>query len=244
MNHLRRENDLALGGFVPFSLVDYPGKMAAVVFTQGCRWRCGYCHNRALLPRLTETRTPMETVRAYLRERRGDLDGVVVTGGEPTLQKGLRAFLDEVKAMGLAVKLDTNGSDPETLGGLLEARLVDYVAMDLKERWERYTAVVGVPVVAEDLQESVRLVESAPDGELRTTVLPGVHTPVGVRAMLAEACVVAGKGRLRRFALQPFVASGNVLAQEWRRAKETTPEELRELRTVAEAFADEVVVRM
>ncbi len=134
-----------LAGFVPLSLCDYPGRVAAVVFTQGCNFRCPWCHNGHLLPLGAEpaARVSEESVVSVLSERRRKLGGVVVSGGEPTLQPALPRFLRRLKALGLDVKLDTNGSLPDVLRQLLRDRLLDFVAMDVKAPWSRYAALTG-----------------------------------------------------------------------------------------------------
>jgi pyruvate formate lyase activating enzyme len=136
---------MKLAGFVPLSLCDYPGRVAAVVFTQGCNFRCPWCHNGHLLPLTADPakRVSEEDVLAVLWERRTRLGGVVVSGGEPTLQLALPRFLRRLKALGLEVKLDTNGSNPRVLQQLLDDRLLDYVAMDVKAPWDRYAALTG-----------------------------------------------------------------------------------------------------
>ena len=135
-----------LAGFVPLSLCDYPGRVAAVVFTQGCNYRCPWCHNGHLLPLTADPlkRVSEESVLAVLEERRNRLGGVVVSGGEPTLQAALPRFLRRIKSLGLDVKLDTNGSQPAVLRQLLADRLLDYVAMDVKAPWDRYAALTGM----------------------------------------------------------------------------------------------------
>ena len=135
-----------LAGFVPLSLCDYPGRVAAVVFTQGCNYRCPWCHNGHLLPLTADpsSRVSEKAVLAVLEERRGRLGGVVVSGGEPTLQHALPRFLRCLKSLGLDVKLDTNGSHPAVLRQLLADRLLDYVAMDVKAPWDRHAALTGM----------------------------------------------------------------------------------------------------
>lgn len=135
-----------LAGFVPLSLCDYPGRVAAVVFTQGCNFRCPWCHNGHLLPLIADPakRVSEEEVLAVLEDRRTRLGGVVVSGGEPTLQLALPRFLRRLKALGLDIKLDTNGSQPRVLRQLLADCLVDYVAMDVKAPWDRYAALTGM----------------------------------------------------------------------------------------------------
>ena len=134
-----------LAGFLPLSLCDYPGRVAAVVFTQGCNFRCPWCHNGHLLPMAGDpsTRVSEEAVVSILRERRNKLGGVVVSGGEPTLQLALPRFLRRIKALGLDIKLDTNGSNPDVLRQLLKDRLLDYIAMDVKAPWHKYETLTG-----------------------------------------------------------------------------------------------------
>ena len=135
---------MRIGGFVPVSLCDYPCRVAAVVFTQGCNFRCPFCHNGHLVGCEGAALLDEAAVLAQLAERRNRLGGVVVTGGEPTLQGDLPQFLHALKQLGLAVKLDTNGSQPDVLQALLADRLVDYVAMDLKAPWARYDRLAGL----------------------------------------------------------------------------------------------------
>jgi pyruvate formate lyase activating enzyme len=191
-----------LAHLVPTSLLDYPDRVAAVLFTAGCNFRCPFCHNAELvLPEKTRELqlTGKQEVFRALEERRGFLDGVVITGGEPTLQPDLREFIREVRQLGLLVKLDTNGSRPEVLEDLLAAGLLDYVAMDVKAPLTRYSDFAGVPVDLSAIEESICLVrERAPDYEFRTTVAPGL-----VAEDLKEIAVLLAGSRC--WFLQPFI---------------------------------------
>ncbi len=164
---------MRIGGFLKFSLVDYPGKVAAVIFTQGCNFRCRYCHNKKLvLPECFEDPIPEKEVFDFLEKRKGVLQGVVITGGEPTLQKDLAGFLEKVKGMGYALKLDTNGSSPHVLKDVITAGLVDFIAMDIKAPLERYSAIAGVEVDTQAIGESIDIISnSGVDHLLRTTVV-------------------------------------------------------------------------
>lgn len=175
---------MRIGGFVKQSLMDYPGKVAAVVFTQGCNFRCGYCHNPQLvLPELflnNPEYIPLNII-SYLKERKNWLDGVVVTGGEPTIHKDLPEFLKEIKALGYSVKLDTNGSNPYMLERIVKDKLADYIAMDIKIPLEdgMYAKIIGISDVneiTENILASVLVLKNAQiDGEFRTTSIPGIH---------------------------------------------------------------------
>lgn len=176
-----------IAGLEKCSCVDYPGRLAAVVFTAGCNWNCFYCHNRPLLnPQGGASRLAPETVLDWLARRRGFLDAVVISGGEPTLQAGLDEFIRAVRALGFAVKLDTNGTRPAVLRALLEEHLLDFVAMDIKAPLEKYEAVCGVPVDPRALDESIELLLAGEvDYEFRTTVIPQL-TADDVRAIAAR----------------------------------------------------------
>ena len=196
-------------GLQKLAMVDFPGKIAATVFTGGCNLRCPFCHNALLVTKLAEnpeTHTE-EEVLSFLRSRKGLLDGVVLSGGEPLLQSGAADFLAAVKAMGYAVKLDTNGCYPSALSDILERGLADYVAMDIKNSREKYGVTVGLPAFdPSPIDESLRLLrESGVDYELRTTIVKEFHTADDIRA-IGEWC----KGAPRYY-LQRVVDSGNLV---------------------------------
>ena len=192
-------------GLQKLAMVDYPGKLAATVFTGGCNLRCPFCHNALLVTRLAETpEIPEQEVLDFLASRRGLLDGVVLTGGEPLLQPDAADFLRKVRELGFAVKLDTNGSHPDRLRRLTEAGLLDYVAMDIKNSPERYGETAGRPGLdLAPFRESVSfLLSGAVDYEFRTTVVRELHDGDSFRAIgpwLSGA---------RRYYLQSFVTEG------------------------------------
>ncbi|MFZ2414608.1 MAG: anaerobic ribonucleoside-triphosphate reductase activating protein [Minisyncoccia bacterium] len=169
---------MIFGGLQELTLIDYPGKIAATVFTIGCNFRCYYCHNPELvLPeKIKNTKTlSEEEVLNFLKERQGLLQGLCITGGEPTLDNGLLDFIKQVKALNFLVKLDTNGSNPEVLKKLLENKLLDYIAMDIKAPLAKYAMVAGVEIDLNYIQESIKLVrQSGLEYEFRTTIAPGL----------------------------------------------------------------------
>jgi pyruvate formate lyase activating enzyme len=164
-----------IGGLQRTSLIDYPGLISCILFTQGCNFRCGYCHNPELLdPSNWEEPLPVKEILDFLHSRKGKLDAVVVTGGEPSLHPDLPLLLKEIGDMGFKVKLDTNGTNPEMLSDILEEGLADYVAMDIKAPLNKYSLIVGRDVRIDSIVESIRLIiEKAPDYEFRTTVVEG-----------------------------------------------------------------------
>jgi len=164
---------MLIGGFQKFSLSDFPGKISSIVFTQGCNFLCPYCHN----PELVEPDsyvTPLDeaTIFSFLKSRRGRIQGVVITGGEPTLHEDLPEFLERVRKIGCEVKLDTNGSNPALLERIISSGLADYIALDVKAPLRLYPSVARVPVNTADILRSIRLViESGIPHEMRTTYL-------------------------------------------------------------------------
>ncbi|HEY5000628.1 MAG TPA: anaerobic ribonucleoside-triphosphate reductase activating protein [Candidatus Cryosericum sp.] len=173
---------MRLAHYEPLSLSDFPGRLAATVFTVGCNFACPYCHNPELVtaredtPQLTE-----EAFFAFLERRRGKLNGVCITGGEPTLHADLPGFVDRIRALGYAVKLDTNGSNPEMLGRLLETSSLDYVAMDVKAPASRYSDVTGNPYALALAETSIRLLADRDTvHEYRTTILPLLFSEVDI----------------------------------------------------------------
>jgi pyruvate formate lyase activating enzyme len=165
---------MIIGGFQKFSLIDYPHKICAIVFTQGCNFRCPYCHNPELIDmkRSGSDGLKEEEILSFLEKRQGKLEAVTITGGEPLLQDGLGNFLLKVKGLGYLIKLDTNGSFPQRLEKILESRAVDYIAMDIKTSLDKYESVVRKKIETAQLLKSIRLIMDSGLGyEFRTTVV-------------------------------------------------------------------------
>ena len=212
-------------GLQKLSMVDYPDRLAATVFTGGCDLRCPFCHNAPLVTRVAQTPVlSREEVLSFLASRRGLLDGVVLSGGEPLLQPDAADFLREVRALGFQVKLDTNGCHPGPLADILEHRLADYVAMDIKNDREHYPETVGLPDFdLRPVEESVRLLrDGAVDYEFRTTVVRGLHT---AERMEAIGRWLEGSPR---YVLQKFVNSGDLVGQGCQGLEEDEMEALAE----------------
>ena len=179
---------MKIGGFNTFSLSDFPGKVASVVFTQGCNFRCPYCHNAPLISchEPKELLIPEKQFFEFLECRRDQLDAVVVSGGEPTIHRDLPTFLRRIKDMGFAVKLDTNGSNPEVLKEILKNNLVDYIAMDIKAPLSNYKKLTDTVSSSEGIQESINIIsKSGIDHEFRTTVIEALLTPEDMQEIRA-----------------------------------------------------------
>ena len=199
---------MEIHGLQKLTLLDFPGHTACTVFTGRCNFRCPFCQNASLvLHPETLAVIPEEDVFAFLEKRRGLLDGVAVTGGEPTLQPDLAGFLRKVKDLGFKTKLDTNGARPDVLRGLLAEGLIDYAAMDIKSSPSGYARCAGVPdKVLGPVRESAALLEgSGVSHEFRTTAVKGLHTPEDFRA-IGEWLVGTEK-----YFIQNYADSGDIL---------------------------------
>ena len=217
-----------IGGFQKLTLLDFPGQVACIIFTAGCNFCCPFCHNAGLVVHAPAAPAPTEAeIFAYLEKRRGLLDGVVVSGGEPLLQEDIQPFLQKIKDLGYLIKLDTNGSFPGALEKILAAKLVDYVAMDIKQAPDKYNLAIGhyyasgastnptavrnatssgtlspVPRIKLSLE---LLRKSGVPFELRTTLVQGIHSEADLEALVKW---IAGP---EPYFLQSYVDSGDVI---------------------------------
>ena len=166
-----------IGGFQKTSLLDYPGCISAIVWTVGCNFRCPFCYNKHLVLGAKEKLFSEDEVFSFLSKRKGLLDGVVISGGEPLLQDDIIDFIQKIKTLGFLVKVDTNGTNPDKLRELFEKKLVDYVAMDVKAPKEKYRQLCGVNIDVSLIDSSINLIKTfAPAYEFRTTIVPDVLT--------------------------------------------------------------------
>ena len=232
---------MKIAGLQKMTLLDFPGKVACTVFLGGCNFRCPFCHNSQLIGD-ADTLMDDGALLRFLESRKGLLDGVCITGGEPTLQKALPDLLAKIKAMGFLTKLDTNGYRPEVLKDLIDGGLVDYVAMDVKNDPAGYARTAGVAdLQIGRIEESLRLLLSgAVDYELRTTLVEPLHNVdsiLGIREWLA--ILGAGK-KVKKYFLQPFVDRDTVLFSDLK-APETA--KMLQYRELLAACADKVEIR-
>lgn len=231
--------DMRIVGFIKTSLLDWDGKVVTVLYLPGCNFRCPFCHNvEMVLEPSSFEEVPFSQVEEYVRSNADFLDGVVVTGGEPTLQRDLPQLLRRLKDLGVRVKLDTNGTDPDMLKDVLDAGLVDYVAMDLKAPLdERYDDLAGVRVPIDKIKRSIQLLEdSGIDHEFRTTVVPILLTPQDIEAMAAYI------GGTRMYALQQF-RPGKTLDPAFQTVRPYSGAVLRAMAEMAGHYVRKVVIR-
>ena len=210
MNRMKGKQIMKLIGLQKMTVLDFPGRVACVVFTFGCNFRCPFCHNASLVMGEGESDITEEEFFAYLKKRQGILDGVVVTGGEPLLQKDIEDFLRKIKSLGYEIKLDTNGTFPEKLKNIVNEGLVDYVAMDIKNAPEYYAITSGKEDIdLTKIKESVYFLinEAQVEYEFRTTVIAQFHSE-SVMDEIGEMI----KGA-KNYYLQGFVDSGDLIGE-------------------------------
>lgn len=227
---------MVIKGFQTLTLLDFPGKTACTVFTAGCNYRCPFCHNALLVTEIGDDEYTEEEIFAHLKRRKNVLDGVAITGGEPLLQKDIERFMYEIKDMGYAVKLDTNGSFPDKLKDILALDLADYVAMDVKNCKERYAETVGLKNFdIKSVEESIDiLMSSGVDFEFRTTVTENFHT---LEDMEKLAQWIKGN---EKYFLQNFVDSGNLIDSS---CKGVSKKQMEEMLTVVKKHVPNAQLR-
>jgi pyruvate formate lyase activating enzyme len=228
-----------IGGLQKVSLVDYPGRISAVVFMNGCNFTCPYCHNPGLARGEHRPGLPSDDVLHYLAARRGLIEGVVVSGGEPTLQPDLADFCRAVQSLGYAVKLDTNGSRPDVLRNLIRQRLIDDCSMDLKTDPEHYPALAGAQGRPEAIRESIRLLmASQVSCEFRTTCVRPYISPASVRRI---AALIEGA---KVYTIQKFCAKQTLDPKFGSFGKRSfDDDELLELKAIAEPLVESCTLR-
>lgn len=208
---LNKKADMRIGGLLKFSLIDFPGKVAAVIFTQGCDMRCSYCHNPELvLPEKFKEPIDEAVVFDFLNKRRKQLQGVSITGGEPTIQKDLIGFIAKIKALGFSVKLDTNGSNPDVLKKLIDLKLLDYIAMDVKAPFDKYNLFSNDQEIATKVHNSINIIKmSGVDYQFRTTFDKTILSDediARIKFMLKDAM---------KYNVQNFVLRDNLLSDKY-----------------------------
>ncbi len=228
---------MKFNGFQKLTLLDYPGKVACTLFTAGCNLRCPFCHNASLVTHVDNVVSYDEgEILDFLEKRQGILEGVCITGGEPLMQSGVTDFIKKLKKLGYSVKLDTNGSFPEKLIDLAESKLIDYVAMDIKNSKEKYALTSGITDLhIGNIEKSVEFLLLGKIGyEFRTTVVSQFHTPQDIEEIAKWI-----KGADKYF-LQNFVDSGDLIADG---LCAVSPETMQNMRTKAAQFIPNVQIR-
>ncbi|MBN2111940.1 anaerobic ribonucleoside-triphosphate reductase activating protein [Candidatus Woesearchaeota archaeon] len=230
--------DINIKGVQKTSLLDYPGKVCATVFLSRCNFRCPYCHNAELVFDEIKEDIPPEEILDFLEGKKNWIDGICVTGGEPTLHKGLVDFARKVKEKGFLVKIDTNGTNPEMIQQLLDGKLADYIAMDIKAPLDKYEEVVRAKVNADAIQRTINLLmDSGIDYEFRTTVVPGLFEEND-----AEKIGEWLKGA-KKFCIQQFRNSDKVLDPKYQNIAHYHIDKLEKFKTILKKYIKDVEIR-
>lgn len=226
---------MLIGGIQKFSLLDYPKKVAAIVFTQGCGFRCKYCHNAELvLPEKYQKPIPEKDIFDFLQKRVGKLDGIVISGGEPTLQKDLFDFITKIKNMGFLVKLDSAGIFPEKIEYLIKNKLIDYIAMDFKAPLSKYQNIVTTDIDTNNIKKSSEIIiNSKINHEFRTTIASALLTP---KDIIKIAQTIKGAQTL---ALQKFIPHKDVNLPEGTFSEKS----FKFLKTEVEKYVENCILR-
>ena len=226
-------------GLQKTTLLDYPGKLACTVFLAGCNLRCGYCYNSDLAIRHHKIPTiSQEHFFDFLKSKKQILEGVAITGGEPTIHPDLPEFAHKIKELGFSLKLDTNGTNPSMVESMLNQGLIDYIAMDIKSCPREYSMVCGVDVSLRDIRRTVDIIKNSHiDHEFRTTVIPDMISDEHIRQI---ADLVAGA---KKFAIQQFMANSKTIDAKYRTMDSVRESELHSFAEILTPYVGEVVVR-
>jgi len=227
---------MKIGGLQKLTLIDYPGKTAATVFLIGCNFKCGFCHNPELIDVNEKEVISEKEFFDFLKKRKGLLDGICITGGEPTIVSDLFSFIKKIKDLGFLVKLDTNGSNPEVLKELINS--LDYIAMDVKTSMERYNKAIGREIDLNNINKSINLIKNSNiNYEFRTTVIPG----------LVDKNDIASIGKwlkgTKKIVLQQF-RNKKVLDKKFEKIKPYPDEDFYKFKKILEKYIDKVELRL
>lgn len=234
---------VVIKGFIQTSLLDWDGKIVSTIYTPRCNFRCPYCQNASLVCRPEELETiPFEVVKDYLCEHEGWIDGVCLSGGEPCIFKDLPEFIKEIRILGVKVKLDTNGGFPDTLKEIIDGRLADYIAMDIKAPldfplYSRSTGITSSKVLEKVRESIVVIMDSGIDYEFRTTVVPTLHSEKDIER-IAQSIEGA-----RKYVLQNFSTKGDILNPTFIQIKPYPVEMLHRMQESASSYVEKCIVR-
>lgn len=234
---------MRIGGFQKVTLIDYPGKIACTIFIHGCNFRCGFCHNPELVISQNGREISQEEILEYLSKRKKFLDGVCISGGEPLMNLD-KEFLIKIKELGFAIKIDTNGSFPEKLDELIDEKLIDFVALDIKASKESYEKVASCNVDLGKIEKTIDIITSRNiEHEFRTTVVEETHDEEEMKKIGNWISEMVGY-KVKRFVLQGFKNNEKFIDDRFKNKKDTSKEHLEKLKEVMKDFAEDVEVRV
>jgi pyruvate formate lyase activating enzyme len=228
---------MIFGGLEKCTLIDYPGKVACMVYTIGCNFRCPYCHNPELVDETVETKITEKEVLEFLSTRKGMLDGMVITGGEPTMHDDLLRFIKKVKKLGFLVKLDSNGTNPSMIKEAIKKKLVDYIAMDIKSTMSKYSQTVARPVDVAAIRKSIQIIiSSGVEYEFRTTVIKALIAPEDFHEIGRE---IRGA---RGYFLQKFIPT-KILNPQFKKKVTYSDEEFKSFQEIMNTYVTHCDIR-
>ena len=228
---------MKIGGLQKFSLIDYPGKIACSIFLSGCDFRCRFCHNPELVFN-EESNFSEKEVLDFLEKRKGKLEGVCITGGEPLINNDLIEFLKKIKNLGYEIKIDTNGSNSELLKKIIEDKLVDYIALDIKADKDNYNKISGVNIDITKIEKSLNLIiNSGIDYEVRTTAVRNYNNLEKIGKWLSNF-------KIKKYVIQNFVIRDKLIDNNFKKIKQYSEEELNEIKEVIKEYYEKVEIRV
>jgi len=234
---------MQIAGLQKLTLIDYPDKIACTIFLFGCNFRCGFCHNPELvLPDKPKKEYKEKEILDFLKQRKKYLDAVCITGGEPLINPDLNGLLRKIKESGFLIKLDTNGSSPQKLKELIDKKLVDYIALDVKADKDNYNALAGVKVDINRSEESIQIIiNSGLDYEFRTTVIRGYHNPEKLKK-IGEW--VNSLGKAKKYVIQNFIPrKGKLVDKKFEKINPFEDNELEEMKKAVSDYFEKTEVR-
>jgi len=234
---------MKIGGMQKVSLIDYPKKITCTLFLHGCNFKCGFCHNPELVVEPLREEISEREIFDYLETRKKYLESVCITGGEPLMNLD-KAFLRKIKERGFLIKIDTNGSFPERLKEIIDEKLVDFVAMDIKISKDEYEKLVNSIVDINKIEKSMKIISSSGiDYEFRTTVIENIHNKENMRKMAEWVVEVIGK-KIKKFVLQGFKNNGKFVDKAFNEKWDTSEKYLNELKEAIRDYCEEIEVRV
>jgi len=232
---------MKIKGLQKTTLIDYPGKIGSTVFLFGCNFRCGFCHNPELVLEEKSPDISKEEILRFLEKRKGLLEGVCITGGEPLMTID-EEFLKRIKSIGYLVKIDTNGSFPEKLKEFIDKGLIDFVAMDIKTGKERYKEITRAGVDFDKIEESIKIISGLENYEFRTTVVEGVHDEQDIIKIVKWLTEIIGK-KPKKFCIQGFKNQGKFIDESYKNKEDASREYLEKLKQAVENYVEKIEVR-
>ncbi len=233
---------MKISGLQKTTLIDYPGKIACTIFLYGCNFNCGFCYNSELVNGKISEHFSEEKILEFLKKKKGKIDAVCITGGEPMLSLE-KDFVKKIRELGYLIKIDTNGSIPEKLKEFIDEKLVDYIAMDIKNSKEKYESTISSKIDIKKIEESIKLIYNFEKYEFRTTIVPLLHTKEDIISIGKWISSILQNKKPKKYYLQGFKNEGIFIDQKYSETPNTREKFLYELKEEVKPFFERVMVR-